>query len=295
MKIAICGALCLILVLSALFFPEQSQSRGEAVSKRIVRVWNVDTFEGGKGSRTSFLKDAAKRVEKKREGVYYLISSYTPEGAEEAFCEGKFPDAISFGVGLSAFAERSVKLPFSFIGGQIGSDTLAYPWCKGGYYLFSLTDQFEEEGNTAISAGGRNLSAVAAALEGIRGEELPALTAYSEFISGKYRYLLGTQRDVCRFETRGVNVFSKPIESYCDLYQYFSVLNEGVKEDSLALLRELIDAPEKLSSIGMSPFEAESCAKTTVGVFSSADALAKILGYARNGDEKNLRNFLKTV
>ncbi len=29
--------------------------------KRVVRIWNLDTFEGGKGSRTSFLKKIARR------------------------------------------------------------------------------------------------------------------------------------------------------------------------------------------------------------------------------------------
>ena len=53
----ICRAVPFLLlaavVLAVALFPRQSAAEGESV--RIVRVWNVDTFEGGKGSRTAFL------------------------------------------------------------------------------------------------------------------------------------------------------------------------------------------------------------------------------------------------
>lgn len=294
---AICLLLSLAIVLAAIFFPEKKQE--EATATRIVRVWNVDTFEGGKGSRTAYLKSAARRVEKKREGVYFLVSAYTPEGAEEAFREEKAPDVLSFGVGLSLYAEASLPLSESFTGGQLGSETLAYPWCRGGYALFSLTENFDEAGKTAISSGGRNLPQIAAALEGIEGDELPALTAYTKFLSGEYKYLLGTQRDLCRFQARGVNVYSRPITSYCDLYQYFSVLSPDLKEDCLALLDELKSSSEKLSDIGMFPFEETNGfvgnVQRTVGVFTSADALKEMNELARERDEKKLENFLKTI
>lgn len=293
----ICLLLALAIVLAAIFFPENKQE--EAAATRVVRVWNVDTFEGGKGSRTAYLKSAARRVEKKRGGVYYLVSSYTPEGAEEAFREGKAPDVLSFGVGLSLYAEESLPLPESFSGGKLGSETLAYPWCRGGYALFSLTENFDEAGKTVISSGGRNLPQIAAVLEGIEGEELPALTAYTKFLSGEYKYLLGTQRDLCRFQARGVNVYSRPITSYCDLYQYFSVLNPDLKDDCLALLDELKESSEKLSDIGMFPLKNSGGfvgnVQRTVGVFTSADALKEMKELARERDEKKLENFLKTI
>ena len=94
-------------------------------------------FEGGKGSRTAFLKSVARELKGE---AYYLVTSYTLEGALSAFAEGDAPDVLSFGVGLSEFAERLLPLPYSFAGGELGGKTLAYPWCMGGYYLFSLTD-----------------------------------------------------------------------------------------------------------------------------------------------------------
>ncbi len=293
----VCFLLSAAVILLAAFFP--AEKKEVEAEKRIVRVWNVDTFEGGRGSRTAFLKSAARRVEKKRSGVYYLIGSYTAEGAEAAFAEGKAPDVLSFGVGLSAYLERSQPLPYSFPGGEVGGKTLAYPWCKGGYALFSKSDDFQEEGKTAISCGGSNLAEAAAFLSGVRGEAMSSDLAYTKFLSGEYRYLLGTQRDLCRFKTRGENVFYRPLPAFCDLYQYFSVLSTEKRDDCLALLDELLASGEKLGEIGMYPAEedgdfAEKPA-STVGVFSSREALGEILQAARQGDEKNLRKFLKTV
>lgn len=289
--------LMIVILLLAAFFPEKRETEAEV--QRIVRVWNVDTFEGGKGSRTTFLKNAARRTERKREGVYYLVSSYTQEGAEAAFKEGIAPDMLSFGLGLSVFAEQSLPIVYSFSGGELGGETLAYPWCRGGYALFSLTDNFEEAGQTAISCGGNNLPQVAAALSGIEGEELPALTAYTLFLQGKYRYLLGTQRDLCRFQSRDVSVYYKPLNEYCDLYQYLSILSEEKREDCEALLQELISAPEKMKEIGMYPLAGDNdfavkCA-WTADVFSSKEGLLGLLQTARAKDKKNLEKILKTI
>ncbi len=281
--------LVVALVSACLFYPGGHETQA---AQRVVRVWNVDTFEGGKGSRTSFLKSVARRVEKKREGVCFLVLSLTPEGARQCCLEGDVPDLLSFGVGLSEFAERSLPLPYSFCGGELGGDTLAYPWCAGQYYLFSLTDDFEAEGEVAVSCGGSNLPQVAAALAGITGEELPSLTAYTAFLGGKYRYLLGTQRDVCRFAARDVPVYRKPLRGYSDLYQYLSVLSEEKEEDCLAFLEEL-RSPEvrgSLSSLGMfAPEETE--AECTASVFLSAEGRETLSQAAREG--KNLEKFLK--
>lgn len=277
-----------LLLLSAaviVFVPQKSK---EAEARTVVRVWNIDTFEGGKGSRTAFLKSVARELKGE---AYYLVTSYTLEGALSAFAEGEAPDVLSFGVGLSEFAERLLPLPYSFAGGELGGKTIAYPWCMGGYYLFSLTD-FEGEGRTALSVGGENLPAVAARLEGITGEETESVAAYTGFLSGKYRYLLGTQRDVCRFQARGVSVQARPLTKYCDLYQYIGILSAEKREASLAFVEALL-SPEvqgRLSQIGMFPLE--NNAERTVSVFLSSEALGRLAAAAREGDvpEKYLKS-----
>lgn len=289
-------ALCVAIILSALLIPRGKEAKADT-PKRVVTVWNVDTFEGGKGSRTSFLKKIARRTEKKRDGVYYLISSYTKEGAEAALRQGVCPDILSFGVGLSDFAEKSLPISLSFAGGETDAGCLAYPWCRGKYFLFSLTDNFEDAGETAIGCGGSNLPVVSAAYEGVQGTEMEALTAYTGFLNEKYRYLLGTQRDECRFISRGVQVYKRELTEYCDLYQYFSVLSSEKRDDCLALLDELLsnEAQEELSQIGMYPLASDD-ARRTVSVFSSDDALQTLHDYAACGSEiKNLDNFLKSI
>lgn len=277
-----------LLLLAAaviVFVPQKSK---EAEARTVVRVWNIDTFEGGKGSRTAFLKSVARELQGE---AYYLVTSYTLEGALTAFAEGEAPDVLSFGVGLSEFAERLLPLSYFFAGGELGGKTLAYPWCMGGYYLFSLTD-FEGEGRTALSVGGENLPAVAARLEGITGEEAESVAAYTGFLSGKYRYLLGTQRDVCRFQARGAIVQARPLTKYCDLYQYIGILSSEKRDASLAFVEALL-SPEvqgRLSQIGMFPLE--NNAERTVSVFLSSEALGRLAAAAREGDvpEKYLKS-----
>ena len=277
-----------LLLLAAaviVFVPQKSE---KAETRTVVRVWNIDTFEGGKGSRTAFLKSVARELKGE---AYYLVTSYTLEGALSAFAEGDAPDVLSFGVGLSEFAELLLPLPYSFTGGELGGKTLAYPWCMGGYYLFSLTD-FEGEGRTALSVGGENLPAVAARLEGITGEETESVAAYTGFLRGKYRYLFGTQRDVCRFQARGVTVQARPLTKYCDLYQYIGILSSEKRDASLAFVEALL-SPEvqgRLSQIGMFPLEKH--AERTVSVFSSREALGRLAAAAREGDvpEKYLKS-----
>ena len=276
----------LLLAAAVIVFVPQKSEKAEA--RTVVRVWNIDTFEGGKGSRTAFLKSVARELKGE---AYYLVTNYTLEGALSAFAEGDAPDVLSFGVGLSEFAERLLPLKREFAGGELGGKTLAYPWCMGGYYLFSLID-FEGEGRTALSVGGENLPAVAARLEGISGEETESVAAYTGFLSGKYRYLLGTQRDVCRFQARGAIVQARPLTKYCDLYQYIGILSAEKREASLAFVEALL-SPEvqgRLSQIGMFPLE--NNAERTVSVFSSREALGRIAAAAREGDvpEKYLKS-----
>lgn len=262
-----------------------------------MRVWNVDTFEGGKGSRTAFLKRAAAVLEKKDDSVYYLVSSYTPEGAAAAFEEGILPDALSFGVGLSLYTEACLPLSRTFAGGEAGGICLAYPWCRGGYFLFSLSDDFTQKGNTVISEGGCNLARVAACLEGIKGDAHDSLSAYVEFLNGKYRYLLGTQRDVCRLSSRGVSFYSCPLTEFNDLYQYFSVLSAEKRKDCEALLDVLlsVEVQGALSEIGMYPV-AGGTAKRTVSVFSDGKALEKLKDTSVDRDgAKNLVKNLKNI
>ena len=282
------------IVLGALCYPRpKTQTEAE---ERIVLIWNVDTFEGGKGSRASFLSRVARLTEKRTEGVYYRVVAYTAEGARAAMAEGEYPDVLSFGVGLDVDESRCETLPYAFAGSR-----LAVPWCRGGYYLFSRTeDGFTEdssaEGETVISVGGSNLACAAAYFSGIRGEEKESLAAYLAFLGGECRYLLGTQRDVCRFAARGETVYAQELEAYCDLYQYVSIFSKERRADCLRFLGTLFSAEVQgmLSDIGMRP--AAGATGRTVSVFSSSEELAAAARALRQGGtEKIPENFFESV
>lgn len=290
-------ALIAAVIFATAFYPQSEKNgMGEEI-KRVVRVWNVDTFEGGKGSRTNFLKRAAAKAEKKRTGVYYLVSSYTQEGIARAFADGQRPDVLSFGIGVSAYLEHSLPLPYSFSGGEAKGECYAYPWCRGEYYVFSLKDDFSESGETVISSGGSNLVEVAAALQEISGTQIDSLSAYVAFLNGNYRYLLGTQRDVCRFSSRGVNVYRKPLSQFCDLYQYISVLSAEKRDDCFVLVESLLseETQKELDTIGMLPAQGGDALKT-VSAFMDGESLDS-LREAAKGDStvKNLDKFLKNI
>lgn len=284
------------VILALTFFLPQTGT--ETPQKRIIRIWNVDTFEGGKGSRSSFLKTVARDVQKRDKNVYYLVTSYTAEGATEAYRNGDCPDLLSFGVGLGEFAERSLSLNERFAGGMFGGEPIAYPWCRGSYFLFSLTDNFGEEGKTAISCGGQNLACLAAMEEGIVGTEAESVAAYTGFLKGEYRYLLGTQRDVCRFAARGVEVYQKPLTAYCDLYQYISILSAEHMEDCRVFLNRLLSfGQERLSEIGMYALADSDPpnAQRTISVFSSRDALERLRTAVKEGETKIIEKNLKSI
>jgi hypothetical protein len=226
---------------------------------------------------------------------------------------------ISFGVGFSAAIKMCLKINgWTFAGGTVNGECLAIPWCRGGYALFSKDNSFDEadKSNTVLSVGGNNLSVVAAAFAGLEGAaEEESTSAYVRFLNGKYKYLLGTQRDICRFASRGASVYIKPLSTFCDLYQYIAVLATEEEDKNVcngfiaSLLSE--ETQKKLTEIGMmsafydvysadnslaDDLEKESV-RYTLSAFTSVDGLNEVKKAARaaDGEKTVLKNFLKVI
>ena len=210
--------------------------------KTVVTIWNVDTFEGGKGSRTAFLNAVAKEVEKE-ESVIFMVLSKTLEGAQMALENGEMPDLLSFGPGIRIAASNKV-----------------YCWCMGKYALFTKRKESGRNAepnskNTVLSLGGKNLPTIAAALSGFSGDlrRENSLEAYVRFLNGDFAYLLGTQRDAQRLISRGVEVDATSLNDFTDLKQYITALKvENKKLGQVfidCLLSERIQ--RKLTTIGM--------------------------------------------
>lgn len=257
----------------------------------ILRLWHIDGFEGGRGSRGAFLSGAARIFEADNAGLLVMVVQHTPESAANALADGSVPDMISYGGNCGFVADIALPLEgYDCAAASLGGAPLGVPWCRGGYVLFTADGDFGDvtAENTVLSQGRGSFPAAAAALEGYRGDfgRLPSVQAYTALIGGRYKYMLGTQRDVWRFETRGFAVSAKPLEKFCDLWQYISVCTENAEKYGACLdfIRLLLseEMQKKLSGIGMlSPY----CSVYDGGAMRAMEDAAPVFSFRAYADE----------
>lgn len=285
----------------------------------VLRLWQIDSFEGGRGSRASFLNGVARRYEAEG-GMLVLVTAHTAESAAYALQNGQTPDLISYGAGFDLAADVARPLDgYAYAPGMLGGQTYALPWCGGGYFLLTGEGDYSDVSaeNTVLGAGRGASVYAAAALEGLKGEfaAQDTLQAYVSLIGGKYRYMVGTQRDVWRLRTRQFSFTAKPLAAYNDLLQYISVCAEDAHRyaASLAFLEVLLsqEVQQTLTTIGMMSIQysiyaddavfsaaERGAARMTVPAFMSAAARAELDACALsalNGDKsgaKKIENFL---
>ncbi len=237
MKKFICifsGAICLLLLIFSPYLVkgEKAQDKPQTI---VLTVWHVDGFEGGKGSRYTFLRNVASEFSKENEGVYLLVSSYSMQGANDLLGKGKSPDVISYGgVGLN-LQNLAKQLTFSGLdGGSVGGKPYAISYLKGGYFVIKKG----EGGNQIIISKSENVTPeIATLFSGERASEyvlLNPLDAYATFLTQKNSTLIGTQRDIERLTSRGVTFTATPIEKYSDLYQYLSLTTQKSQNEYYA-------------------------------------------------------------
>lgn len=229
--------------------------------KGILTLWNIDTFEGGVGSRKQFLLSVSREFEKKNTGVLVMALDHTAESAEQAFSDGNVPDLISFGAGVNVKNLRSLNVNAFVAGGGYNGNVYAVPWCRGGYCLIEnpeFIDNKNSEPPLLVSQGEYTNPLVAYALSGkekTEAEIMSPMNAYVKFVSGKSRYMLGTQRDINRLITRGMDFTTVPLSGYNDLYQYVAVTSASDEKAAISaeFIKYLIsdEVQKKLTKIGM--------------------------------------------
>ncbi len=314
---------CFVTIAFVFAYPSlNAKSWHEAPSQTgILRLWHIDSFEGGTGSRANFLSSVAKEFESKY-GWYVLVTVHSSESAERAISDGNIPDMISFGTYFDAAADHVLPLEkYEFGAASINGKTYAVPWCRGNYFLFGQTGSFSavNDKNTVVSLGGSALAQAAAYFYGLSGEICcePSVRAYVDLINGKYEFMIGTQRDVYRFRTRNFNIDALPVNEFNDLWQYIGVCSSDptVYAACQDFLRHLLseNTQKKLTRLGMfSAFfdiygssdgimdKAEgSISRRTVSAWLSEDAqstLQSLALEALSGDKnggKNFENFLQ--
>lgn len=295
---------------------EESPSVGY---RGVLRLWHIDGFEGGVGSRASFLGRVARAFEAGHAGLFLLITVHTAESAAYAIAQGDLPDMISCGGDNSFAADVAVPLQgYDFPAGKIGAETYGVPWCRGAYFLYTAEGDFSDVGaeNTLLSAGRGGHPFTAAYCEGLRGDfaSETSTAAYLSLMRGDCKYMLGTQRDFWRFQTREFAVQAKALSGYGDLWQYI-LITEAAQDYaaclefvSLLLSEEVQD---ELPRVGMlSAFRAvyeegnalhgaekEEPART-IGAWLGAQALSSLEVWAQsalNGDENGAKNLEKIL
>jgi len=289
--------LCVSVPIMAAFESRADEEKEEPL--QVLTLWQIDGFEGGKGSRAQYLVDKFKKL-LKDDNAYLNVIPLTAEAAEENLKNGTVPDMISCSPTFNAHLQL------------INAKDFAYKtWCYGSYCLLSLEENcnFDDanSGNPVINEGKGNLAAVAAVMRGLNGCAFETPTsAYLKLLNGKYKYLLGTQRDVYRLKTRGVSFSVRQITEFNDLYQNISIITrEGNRYGTCKRFAEYITTDNHdVNKIGMFATNAEkyddelSFLQTAGFEYSlqspcSGEYISALKAAAQNCDVNKIKNLLK--
>lgn len=264
---------------------EEMYRRRESYFYGVIEIWQVDSFEGGTGSRANWLKSITGGFEKKHNGVYVNVERVTPEIAKQLILSGtKKPDMISFGEGLGLQKEDFTKSDIDKTGllesvREVSFDE-AVPWCMGAYvvigdgekeiwgldgkkiygkksektvYSVALAKQEGYFGEKALKSFCANGFENEYALITGKGKEMFELYNYSL----KANRMFGTQRDIYRRFSAGKNQKARQgnityIDSYCDLFQYIGILSceNQKKTDTMQAFIEYLLGEKVQSQIG---------------------------------------------
>ncbi len=269
------GIALLLLFLSVLLLPLAfsggfSEFPSVKNDVRVLELWSVDTFEGGKNSRADFLKRCGMLFSE-RGGERILVRSMTKEQFLLNF-ESARPDLISFGAGIAEELSDfllpyggAVNVRDAFVeSGRKNGVLLALPWCTGGYGTVERSEK--KRGGVLVGQAEGHLPLCAAYFSGCAAlsggfEVLSQFDAYEGFLCGEGDVLFGSQRDFIRISERVARgTFSAPtyapLAGYTDLVCYLGVLanEEGTKgaEKFLAFVTS-DECQRELYRIGMFP------------------------------------------
>lgn len=243
----LCFALAIMLIITvpvtAAQFNNKSDAKGDELS--VLTLWQIDSFEGGKGSRANYLQNIANEFSEVS-GCYITVKSLSADAARMNLKNGNIPDLISYGAGMFG------------IESYISGNKPYYNWCRGGYCYLSTDTNADFEDITAenliINSGTGNLVSATALFCGVDGAKSEKPTsAYVKLLNGEYKYLLGTQRDIYRLKTRGVPYVLKPVTEFNDLYQNISVIckNTQKKEYAERFINFLLKNSDSLTKLGL--------------------------------------------
>ena len=236
-------AACAVMLVWALpNLPTRPQTQQPTSYQGVVEMWNVETFEGGVGSRESWLTNRASKFESAHKGLFVHVTTLSVEQVETKLAEGETFDLICFSRGVGTVVKDRLA-PYTgsvgaikdnfVISGQVDGSLYAVPLYSGAYCLFARSEMVSADRllTEALTAKytrkiGKNtvelqplicgftpynspLSALA--LSGVKGkarvdENVTQYEAYEKFVGNQTAVtLLGTQRDMYRLSQRESN------------------------------------------------------------------------------------------
>ena len=283
----------LFVVISPFFFDKAGIEiiQPANINTTFLKVWHIDSFEGGSGNRADFLNKIAQQYHNINPSTYVIVQTLTEEEVKQAISAGDRPDVISFSHHISnSFVEYLQPLNVKINGredivkySQKNGETYAVPWYMSGYCLIgnSSVDARVLEtlsADTAYSFDGGQYNYVVGLKNSyaqvamnyntdakcdlnacdIGSINKTSYQAYCDFVENKASVLLGTTRDFYRIKNRislGNMQQCKfvPLGKFTDLIQYIGVLDSKNKLQAESFIEYLTsnDIQKKLSNIGL--------------------------------------------
>ena len=127
----------------------------------ILEIWNIDTFETGKKSKTSLLTEIGNVFQKKNKGVYLMVRNVTENECLNLLKDGAMPDLFSCSYGVAEkIKDYTQPISSNFDGlaenlltaGKVNDVQMAVPWCFGSYYLISTQSALEKAGKVEFDS-----------------------------------------------------------------------------------------------------------------------------------------------
>lgn len=291
-------ALALICCFTPIWAMYINKSNENSVEEQFtnINLWQIDGFEGGKGSRKKFLEDVAEKLFK-NEKIYLTVTAISAEAAQININKGIIPDVISYHAGFTGIENMVCDKDFTH---KI--------WCKGGYCLLTLdmSADFNDinEGNCIVNAGKNNLAEVCSSMIGLRNAVLePPENAYLKLLNGKYKYMLGTQRDIFRLQAREAEYKVKAVSEFNDLYQVISIITDDRQKygackkfvdklvvsdvSKLGLMNDYCKPEENLQELS------KIDCKYKITSFCSGEYIKQVKESANSGELNKLKSLIK--
>ena len=167
--------LCVSIVVGVPFIKiDRQKIKGKNNYKTILQIWNIDSFEGGVGSRTSFLRNISVKFSSKNKEVLCLVVNHTKESANNLLKKGEVPDIISSGicgVECSKYLKPLNQKGFND-GGVVNNKRYFISWCKGGYFKITKNVENLNIKETIIKEEKNSLASLSFILEDVKCDNI---------------------------------------------------------------------------------------------------------------------------